>query len=75
MIHKILGNHEGLQKFLTVYDEVASDCRGGPLGLLGFGSNRSYKPAITSISTSASFGSRATCTVDLAGGADVKYLA
>jgi hypothetical protein len=36
---------------------------------------RAYKPAITSISTSASFGKRATCTVDRAGGADVKYLA
>ena len=34
-----------------------------------------YNPAITSISTSASFGSRATCTVDRAGGANVKYFA
>ncbi len=46
-----------------------------PSEFLGYNSNRSYKPAITSISTSASFGSRATCTVDLAGGADGKYLA
>jgi len=34
-----------------------------------------YNPAMTSISTSASFGSRDTCTVDRAGGAGVKYLA
>jgi len=34
-----------------------------------------YNPAMASISTSASFGRRATCTVDRAGGADVKYLA
>jgi hypothetical protein len=34
-----------------------------------------YSAAMTSISTSASFGSRATCTVERAGGADVKYLA
>src|SRR5712691_8824755 len=32
-----------------------------------------YNPAMTSISTSASFGSRATCTVDRAGGAALKY--
>src|SRR5439155_16593186 len=32
-----------------------------------------YCPAITSISTNASFGKRDTCTVDRAGGADVKY--
>jgi len=31
--------------------------------------------AMTSISTSASFGRRDTCTVERAGGADVKYLA
>jgi len=31
-----------------------------------------YNPAITSISTSASLGRRATCTVERAGGADVK---
>jgi len=34
-----------------------------------------YKAAITSISTSASFGSRATCTVERAGGAEGKYRA
>jgi len=34
-----------------------------------------YAAATTSISTSASFGKRATCTVDRAGGADVKYFA
>src|SRR5437879_7132988 len=33
----------------------------------------SYANAITSISTNASFGSRATSTVDLAGGAEPKY--
>src|SRR2546426_6206877 len=33
----------------------------------------SYANAITSISTNASFGSRATSTVDLAGGAELKY--
>src|SRR5437667_11527209 len=33
----------------------------------------SYANAITSISTNASFGSRATSTVDLAGGAKLKY--
>src|SRR5208282_1732841 len=32
----------------------------------------SYKPATTSISTKASLGSRATCTVERAGGAAVK---
>ena len=34
-----------------------------------------YNPAIISISTNASLGKRATCTVDRAGGADVKYFA
>ena len=32
-----------------------------------------YEAAITSISTRASFGSRATCTVERAGGAWLKY--
>ncbi len=32
-----------------------------------------YSSAITSISTSTSFGSRDTSTVDLAGGAELKY--
>jgi len=40
-----------------------------------FSSPVAYKPAIASISTSASFGRRDTCTVERAGGADVKYLA
>src|ERR1700730_3337330 len=34
-----------------------------------------YNPALTSISTNASFVRRDTCTVERAGGADVKYLA
>ena len=34
-----------------------------------------YAEAITSISTEASFGNRATCTVDRAGCAAVKYFA
>src|SRR5260370_24705590 len=39
-----------------------------------FSSPVAYNPAITSISTSASFGRRDTCTVERAGGANVKNL-
>ncbi len=44
------------------------------IGALMSYSYSSYSRAITSISTSTSFGKRETSTVDRAGGAELKYL-